>query len=116
MFEVSQELVQYLESITAITNVVDSRIYAFIAPEDVQFPFITFAINQFEPESNDGDMYDVTVFAWFEQDKYKDAIQFTDVITNALKQNLEYNWEFSTFQFIEENISYAGIVNLKILK
>lgn len=114
MFRISQEIISYFENTILFTNVCDNRIYAVIAPEDVTFPFSAFTINQFETATKDIDVFDITLFLWFEQDKYTDAVKFTDVCTQLVKANPNWEWKNSTFQFIEENTSYCGIINFNI--
>lgn len=114
MFEVSKEIIAYFESESGFTTICNNRIYAAIAPEDVVFPFTTFLINQVESESKDKDVFSITMFSWFKPTEYTKAIQFTDTVTDLVKQNNVWDWENSTFQYIEENDSYCGIVNFKI--
>ncbi len=115
MFEISQQIIAYFEDKIQFTDVCDNRIFAVIAPEDVVFPFAAFTINQFEAETKDADIFDVTLFLWFEQDKYTDAIKFTDACTELVRAKDEWDWKNSAFQFIEENTSYCGIINFNIL-
>lgn len=114
MFEISKQIIAYFEGEINFTAICENRIYAAIAPEDVVFPFTTFLINQVESESKDKDVFSITLFNWFKPTEYTNAIQFTDVVTDLVKQNDTWDWENSTFQYIEENDSYCGIVNLKI--
>lgn len=114
MFEISKQIIAYFEGKTDFTTICGNRIFAVIAPEDVTFPFTAFTINQFEAATKDIDVYDVTLFLWFMPTEYTNAIQFTDKVTELVKENNNWNWENSTFQYIEENDSYCGIINLKI--
>lgn len=114
MFEISKEIIAYFESASGFTAICENRIYAAIAPEEVIFPFTTFLINQQEGATKDMDGFDITAFVWFEPTEYTNAIQFTDTVTGLVKSNNNWDWENSTFQYIEDNDSYCGIVNFKI--
>jgi hypothetical protein len=114
MFEISKEITAYFEAEDLFTAICENRIYAAIAPEDVIFPFTTFLINQQETATKDMDVFDVTVFVWFDPTEYTKAIQFTDTVTSLVKSNDNWDWENSTFQYIEDNDSYCGIINFKI--
>lgn len=113
MYELSQQIIAYFTSKTFFTDIVSDNIYAVIAPEGQTFPFACFVINQQAILSREGDEFNVTLFLWFSENQYDQAIQFTDTVTALVKENTSWNWEDSTFQFIEENISYCGIINFK---
>lgn len=113
MEELSKEVVAYLEAQSQITAIVGDKIYAVIAPEDVEFPFVVFTINDRSFLTKEQDEFDVTVFLWFDENQYSQAMQFTDTVTEVTKNKNNWDWQNSTFQFIEDNISYCGIINFK---
>jgi hypothetical protein len=111
MYELSKQIIAYFIAETSFTDVVSENIYAVIAPEEQEFPFVCFTINQQETATKDIDSFDVTLFLWFDQNQYDAAMQFTDTVTSLVKENNEWDWQNSTFLFVEENISYCGIIN-----
>lgn len=113
MYELSQEIIAYFNAQSGFTAVVNDSIYAVIAPEDQAFPFVCFLVNQQETETKDVDSFSVTLFLWFAENKYDQAMQFTDTVTDLVKNNPLWDWENSTLQFVEENISFCGIINFK---
>ncbi len=113
MYELSQQIIAYFTGKTAFTDIVSNNIYAVIAPEEQSFPFVSFLINQQAPLSRDGDEFNVTLFLWFDENKYDELLQFIDTVTQLVKENKNWNWEDSSFQLFEENISYFGIINFK---
>lgn len=114
MFEISKEIIAYFEGDSGFTAICNNRIYAAIAPEDAVFPFTTFLINQQEGATKDIDIFNITIFVWFEPTEYTNAIQFTDAVSGLVRSNGRWDWENNTFQYIEENDSYCGIINFKI--
>lgn len=113
MYELSQEIIAYFNGKTEFTSMVNDSIYAVIAPEGQGFPFVCFLINQQETQTKDVDSFSVTLFLWFDENKYDEAMQFTDTVTALVKDNPNWDWENSTLQFVEENISFCGIINFK---
>ena len=90
MKELSIDIVAYLQGQTQITDIVAERIYAVIGPENVVFPFVTFTINEQTPLTKESDEFDVTLFLWFDENKYDDAMDFTDTVTGIVKNKT--NW------------------------
>ena len=113
MYQLSQQIIAYFTAQTAFTNVVAQDIYAVIAPENQNFPFVTFRISSQETATKDLDEYQVALFLWFEENQYDQAVQFVDVVTNLVKQNNNWDWQFSSVDFIEENASFVGMINFK---
>lgn len=111
MFQFSELIFSFFTSSTFFANVMMQRMYPVIAPEDVVFPFATYRIESKEGESKDADLYRATLFFWFEENQYNEALQFTDQMIEIVKgsQNLEF--ESSSVEYIEENNSYAGVIN-----
>lgn len=113
MEELSLDIVAYLQSQTAVTDIVGADIYAVIAPEHQQFPFVAFTINDQSPATKESDEFNVSIFLWFSENEYTKAMKFTDAVTAVVKNKEDWDWLGSSFQFVEENISYCGIINFK---
>ena len=92
MFEFSELIYSFFTTNAQFTAVMQTRLFPVIAPEDVQFPFSTYSLESRESESKDADAYRTTLFFWFQENQYNQALQFTDAMIEIVKnsQNLEF--------------------------
>lgn len=112
MFQFSELIFSFFTSSTVFTSLMEQRMYPVIAPEDVQFPFATYSLESKESESKDADLYRATLFFWFEENQYNEALQFTDQMIELVKASQNIEFESSSVQYLEENNSYAGVINI----
>lgn len=112
MFQFSEFIFSFFTSSSTFTSLMGQRMYPVIAPEDVQFPFATYSLEGVEAESKDADLFRTTLFFWFQENQYNEALQFTDEMIELVRgsQNLEV--ESFSVQYLEENNSYAGVINI----
>lgn len=112
MFQFSELLYSFFTTNTSFATAMGLRLYPIIAPEDVEFPFATYSIESQESESKDADMFRATMFFWFKENQYNEALQFTDQMIEVVKNSNNIEFESSSVQYLEENDSYAGIINI----
>lgn len=111
MFQFSELIFSFFTSSSTFTSLMGQRMYPVIAPEDVQFPFATYSLESQEAESKDADMFRATLFFWFQENQYNEALQFTDQMIALVKASQNLEFESSSVQYLEENNSYAGVIN-----
>lgn len=109
MFELSKQIKDFFTALPAFTSVCANRISPIFAMADTVYPFATYRINEQNPQSLDGANFTVSVSFWFKPEKYDEVCQLLD----AMKPLVDdvYDWQNSTIDFIEENQSFAGIIN-----
>jgi hypothetical protein len=112
MFQFSELIFSFFTSSTFFTDVMQQRMYPVIAPEDVQFPFATYSLESQEGESKDADMFSATLFFWFQENQYNEALQFTDQMIELVKASQNIEFESSSLMWMEANNSYAGVINI----
>ena len=112
MLEVSEKLVAYLLSELSFTTIMEDRLFPIMALEGTVTPFTTYRINEKTPLSKDGTQSSISLFFWFGPNEYKKMVVFTDLMEAIIKEKREYEWVSSSPDFIEENFSYVGIINL----
>lgn len=112
MLELSEQIVAYLLSQLSFTEIMGERIFPIMALEGTQTPFTTYRINEKSPITKDGDQSSISLFFWFGSNEYKKMVVFTDLMEAIIKEKGEYEWVSSSPDFIEENFSYVGIINL----
>lgn len=109
MFEISKEIKLFFTALTAFTDVCQNRMFPVYAMPDVAFPFATYKINEVNPDTKDGTKFNITVYFWFKPDSYDNVCQLVDAMKLLIED--KYDWQNSTIDFIEENQSFAGIIN-----
>jgi len=112
MFEFSEILFSFFTQNSTFAATMGLRLYPIIAPEDVVIPFATYSLEGREIESKDADLYRATLFFWFQENQYNEALQFTDQMIEIIKASNNFEYESSTVEYLEENNSYAGVINL----
>lgn len=112
MLEVSEGIASFLNSQPEFTAVMGDRVFPMMALESTLFPFTTYRINDKSPLTKDGDQSNVSLFFWFGSNEYKKMCVFTDAMEAIIKEKSNYEWVSSSPDFIEENFSYVGIINL----
>jgi hypothetical protein len=112
MLEVSDEIVAFLNAQTEFTDVMGDRVFPIMALEGTETPFATYRINEKIPLTKDGNQSNVSLFFWFGSNEYRKMVVFTDAMEAIIKEKSNYEWVSSSPDFIEENFSYVGIINL----
>jgi hypothetical protein len=112
MFQFSELIFSFFISSSEFSVLLEERMYPIIAPEDVVFPFATYTLESTEGESKDADLFRATLFFWFQENQYNEALQFTDQMIELVKASQNIEFESSSVQYLEENNSYAGIINI----
>lgn len=112
MLELSDEIFAFLTSESAFTAVMGTRVFPIMALEGTSTPFTTYRINDKTPLSKDGTTASFSIFFWFGSNQYRDMIVFTELMEEIIKEKTTYEWVSSSPDFIAENFSYVGIINL----
>ncbi|OXB01747.1 hypothetical protein B0A75_04715 [Flavobacterium oncorhynchi] len=112
MLELSDEIFAFLTGQTAFTAVMDNKVFPIMALEGTATPFTTYRINEKTPLTKDGNALNFSLFFWFSPNEYKKMIAFTEIMEAIIKEKTNYEWVSSYPDFIEENFSYVGIINL----
>ncbi len=112
MFQFSELLYSFFTSNIGFTSVMEDKLFPIIAPEETVSPFATYRIGGKEGVSKDADEYNATLFFWFDENQYNEALQFTDQMIELVKASQNLEFVSSSIDYIEENDSYAGIINL----
>lgn len=86
------ELVAFLKSQTAFTNVMGSgnscRLYPFVAKEETPFPFATYGVGSV-PYTKNARQDQATVYLYFDPNRYVEMLQFADAITPLLEEKYD---------------------------
>lgn len=112
MLELSDEIFAFLTAEPVFTTVMGTKVYPIMALEGTQTPFTTYRINEKSPLSKDGTAASFSLFFWFGSNQYRDMCVFTDLMEQIIKEKKTYEWVSSSPDFIQENFSYVGIINL----
>ena len=115
MLQQSVDIVAFLKSKTEFTSVMQQKIYPIVALPGTNVPFATYRINEETPFTKEATQANLTVFFWFDPNKYKDCVEFTDAMKTIFENESPYNWLSSSVDYIEENNSFAGIINLNTI-
>ena len=114
MNEVSILLRDFFLGKSEFTNVFGQRLYALAAPSNVTWPFATFSIIETKGLTKDADDYDITIGLFFKQDKYSECVQACDALKPIIRSSA-FDW-VSSEPDVNEDLTYVGIINLKITK
>lgn len=109
---VSQEINSYFTSLVEFTSIMDDRLFPLVALEDTSFPFCIYKIEQQRGMSKDADTFDISLYAYFKAENYKEATQFNDVIREKLDES-KYQYQDSSIDFIEDNNSIVLVLTFK---
>ncbi|MBF05025.1 MAG: hypothetical protein CMP76_17245 [Flavobacterium sp.] len=112
MEQVSTEIYNYFNSLSVFTDVMGDRIFPLIALEETDFPFSIYKIEQQRGLSKDADGFDVTLFAYFGPQNYKEAVAFNDAVRQQLDSS-RYQYLDSSIDFIDENQSIVLVLTFK---
>ena len=112
MLELSDEIFAFLTAETAFTAVMGTKVFPIMALEGTETPFTTYRINDKSPLSKDGTTASFSLSFWFGSNQYRDMIVFTELMEQIIKEKTTYEWVNSFPDFIQENFSYVGIINL----
>lgn len=115
MLEVSESIVSFLLGESAFTVIMGERVYPIMALEGTQTPFTTYRINEKTPLTKDAAETSISLFFWFGPNEYKKMVVFTDIMEVIIKEKTNYEWVSSLPDFIQENFSYVGIINLNTI-
>lgn len=111
MITVSNEIAEFLKNNDKYVAVfgADNYPHPVVATEGTPFPFATYTIDRVEGKTKDGDDYSVVVYFWFDKNQYNEMATFLEAIIPDIKN--EFDFEAATMDFIEDNLSYVGIIN-----
>jgi len=110
MIRAIEEVSGFFVSNTTYTDVFSAEVpHPVVAPEGVSFPFSTYTVDRVETESKDCDVYSFTLYFWFDSNKFTEMAQFMDDIIPDIKK--EFEFQAATVEFVEENLSFVGIIN-----
>lgn len=112
MLKLSDEIFAFLTAQAAFAAVMGTRVFPIMALEGTTTPFTTYRINDKTPFSKDGTTESFSLFFWFGSNQYRDMIVFTELMEEIIKEKTTYEWVSSSPDFIQENFSYVGIINL----
>jgi len=115
MIKVSEELVTILKNYSALTTVVQQRIFPLIAKEATVFPFAIYGFGEVPFETKDACAYNVNVSVWFEPKHITEAYKMADDLKELSEQ---HDWEF-----YNTNVGFDSVtgkifseINFKIIK
>jgi hypothetical protein len=114
MLEISEELVAFLESQSAFTEIMGTALFPIAVVEGQGFPFTTYRIIEKAPLSKDGKSASMQLSFYFGPNEYKRAASFTDVVQTIIESKENYEWETKTVDFLDDAFSFVGIINFKI--
>lgn len=114
MLAQSEEIFQFLQSQSAFTNVIGSRLYPVVAKENVTYPFCIYSLREESPFSKDSNKCIVTLSVYYAPEKYKDCATFTDTCKTIIETN-GYIWLSSEIGFVEEDQSIASNINFELI-
>lgn len=109
MLELSDEITTFLLSQTVFTDVMADRLSPIVSSADEVYPFANYNIKEESGQSKDGDQASVTLLFYFEQNNYRNCVEFLDQMKPIIKQN--YDWLNSEIEFVEGDQSFVGIIN-----
>jgi hypothetical protein len=112
MIVVTEKIMQFFSGNSIFTTTMGTKLYPIVAPEKTSFPFTTYSIDRIEAESKDKDAYNITLYVRFGKDEFTRMAQFMEDILPPIKN--EFDWQGSTIDFIEDDMSYVGIINFLI--
>lgn len=112
MIVVTEKIMQFFGGNSVFTDTMGTRLYPIVAPEKTPFPFTTYSVDRIEAKSKDKDDYNITLYVRFAQSKFTVMAQFMEDILPYIKN--EFDWQGSTIDFIEDDMSYVGIINFLI--
>lgn len=112
MLQISEDIVSFLNSRPEFISVMENKIFPIIALPGTKVPFATYRINEETPYTKEVSQASVTLFFWFDSSKYKDCVTFVDAIKPIIENESPYNWLSNSVDYIEENSSFVGIINL----
>jgi hypothetical protein len=112
MIVVTEQLMQFFSSNSVFTDTMGTKLYPIVAPEKTSFPFTTYSIDRIEAESKDKDAYSIALYVRFSHSQFTLMAQFMEDILPYIKN--EFDWQGSTIDFIEDDMSYVGIINFLI--
>ena len=116
MKEVSEQLIVFLQSHEAITDIfgiaVNCRIYPVVAKEDTKFPFMTYTVGSV-PYSQDGRQY-VGELMLYHDKSYTALADAVDAVEAALTGSGLYDVAEIDTGFSNEYRVYVSNINFKI--
>lgn len=116
MKEVSEYIYQFFTSVTAFTNVMQTKFYPVVADVETPFPFAIYGLAQQTGISKDTNNFVIVLSGYFEQNQYEDCVMFSDAITDVVKATSRLDWQNSEVNFIEENQSFVANITFNIEK
>jgi hypothetical protein len=112
MITACNEIYSFFTTNSVFSTALQTKLYPAVAPEGTNFPFATYQVDRVEAKSKDKDDHMVTLFLRFDKNKFTEMAQLMEDILPIIKN--KYDWEGSTFDFIEDDMGYVGIINFLI--
>jgi predicted RNA-binding protein len=109
MLELSDEIVNLLLNESVFTAVMDDRLSPLVSSVEEVYPFANYVIREENGQSLDGDVYNVALLFYFEQNSYRKCVAFLDQMKPIIKE--KYDWLNSEVEFVEVDQSFVGIIN-----
>lgn len=114
MEEVSNEIFTFLSANSTFSLMMNdtlglTKLFPIVADDSVTFPFSTYRIGSKIGQSKDFKNISVQLYFWFKPNEYQKCVAFTDAMETIIEE--EYDWTSSSIEFLEENQSFAGIIN-----
>ncbi len=113
MLELSDEITAFLLSQTVFTDVMGDRLSPIVSSADEVYPFANYIVKEESGQSKDGDSATATLLFYFEQNNYRNCVEFLDQMKPIIKEN--YDWLNSEIEFVEGDQSFVGIINFNKL-
>jgi hypothetical protein len=107
----SQDLFYFLTAQSDFTDVMEERIFPFVALANNVFPLTTYVISEVRGISKDANAGTIQLAFWFAQEQYDECVDFTDTMVELLKT--KYRFISSTVDLSEDTQHYNGIINLE---
>lgn len=116
MLEVSELIYSFLKDNAVIAAVTTARVFPVVAPEDTDKPFVAYTILNQEPETLDGEDYEILIRLFFDADQYTECVTFADAVKTEIKNTRHLNWRNSAVDYINEDQSYVANITININK
>jgi len=117
MLAASSEIFTFLSANSTFTTMMNdadgsTKLFPIVADDSIQFPFSTYRIGSQVGQTKDIKNISVVIYFWFKQNEYSKCVTFTDAMETIIEE--EYDWVSSSIEFLQENQSFAGIINFNI--
>lgn len=113
---ISEEVYNYLNTITAFTDVMvrNGKVFLFpiVASEGTDYPFSTYILSERLPDTKDRSLITITLMLWFSAESYKECCELTDAICEAI--DVDHILTSAQVDYNEQYNTYAGMINFQL--